>query len=149
MDPTISFDQVGGLDSYIKSLKEMVFLPLVYPELFERFHVQPPRGVLFYGPPGDPLQAKVNQHIIVRVQQIRELFVQRTLHQARTQQGVTSGPSCCRGLEGNLKTCIYSLVQSSISYLLQMHQSHASWWLRSPYVFPTLEGKRNGMQHII
>jgi SpoVK/Ycf46/Vps4 family AAA+-type ATPase len=30
----------------------MVFLPLVYPELFERFHVTPPRGVLFYGPPG-------------------------------------------------------------------------------------------------
>jgi SpoVK/Ycf46/Vps4 family AAA+-type ATPase len=30
----------------------MVFLPLVYPELFERFHISPPRGVLFYGPPG-------------------------------------------------------------------------------------------------
>ena len=30
----------------------MVFLPLVYPELFERFHITPPRGVLFYGPPG-------------------------------------------------------------------------------------------------
>jgi ATP-dependent 26S proteasome regulatory subunit len=30
----------------------MVFLPLVYPELFERFHIVPPRGVLFYGPPG-------------------------------------------------------------------------------------------------
>ncbi|KAK9862444.1 hypothetical protein WJX84_000192, partial [Apatococcus fuscideae] len=52
VDPSISFDQVGGLDSYIKALKEMVFLPLVYPELFERFHIQPPRGVLFYGPPG-------------------------------------------------------------------------------------------------
>ena len=52
VDPSVSFEQVGGLDKYIKSLKEMVFLPLVYPELFERFHVQPPRGVLFYGPPG-------------------------------------------------------------------------------------------------
>ncbi len=30
----------------------MIFLPLVYPELFERFHIAPPRGVLFYGPPG-------------------------------------------------------------------------------------------------
>lgn len=48
----MSFDQVGGLDHYIKALKEMVFLPLVYPELFERFHLSPPRGVLFYGPPG-------------------------------------------------------------------------------------------------
>lgn len=48
----MSFNQVGGLDHYIKALKEMVFLPLVYPELFERFHITPPRGVLFYGPPG-------------------------------------------------------------------------------------------------
>ncbi len=52
VDPSIDFDQVGGLDSYVHALKEMVFLPLLYPELFERFHVQPPRGVLFYGPPG-------------------------------------------------------------------------------------------------
>lgn len=54
VDPTVSFDQVGGLEQYVKALKEMVFLPLVYPELFERFHITPPRGVLFYGPPGIP-----------------------------------------------------------------------------------------------
>ncbi|GFR39630.1 hypothetical protein Agub_g96, partial [Astrephomene gubernaculifera] len=52
VDPSVGFDQVGGLDAYIDALKEMVFLPLVYPELFTRFNVQPPRGVLFYGPPG-------------------------------------------------------------------------------------------------
>ena len=52
VDPSVGFDQVGGLDAYVEALKEMVFLPLVYPELFDRFHVQPPRGVLFYGPPG-------------------------------------------------------------------------------------------------
>ena len=53
VDPSVGFDQVGGLDHYIAALKEMVFLPLVYPELFERFHISPPRGVLFYGPPGE------------------------------------------------------------------------------------------------
>lgn len=52
MDPSIDFDQVGGLDQYVRALKEMVFLPLLYPDLFDRFKVQPPRGVLFYGPPG-------------------------------------------------------------------------------------------------
>ncbi len=52
VDPSVGFDQVGGLDTYIDALKEMVFLPLVYPELFTRFSVTPPRGVLFYGPPG-------------------------------------------------------------------------------------------------
>lgn len=35
VDPTMTFDQVGGLDGYIDKLKEMIFLPLVYPELFE------------------------------------------------------------------------------------------------------------------
>lgn len=44
--------QVGGLDRYLASLKEMVLLPLLYPELFARFGVSPPRGVLFHGPPG-------------------------------------------------------------------------------------------------
>lgn len=52
MDPSIDFSQVGGLGHYVRALKEMVFLPLLYPELFDRFKVQPPRGVLFYGPPG-------------------------------------------------------------------------------------------------
>ena len=55
VDMSVSFEQVGGLDHYIGALKEMVFLPLLYPELFERFHIQPPRGVLFYGPPGTGL----------------------------------------------------------------------------------------------
>ena len=31
----MTFDQIGGLDGYIDKLKEMIFLPLVYPELFE------------------------------------------------------------------------------------------------------------------
>jgi hypothetical protein len=52
IDQSVGFDSVGGLDHYVRALKEMVFLPLVYPELFDRFHVSPPRGVLFYGPPG-------------------------------------------------------------------------------------------------
>ena len=52
VDPSVTFDQIGGLDGYIDKLKEMVFLPLVYPELFQRFNVTPPRGMLFYGPPG-------------------------------------------------------------------------------------------------
>lgn len=48
----IDFSAVGGLDGHIQQLKEMVTLPLLYPEVFQRFHVTPPRGVLFHGPPG-------------------------------------------------------------------------------------------------
>ena len=36
----------------INQLKEMVGLPLLYPELFQQFGITPPRGVLFHGPPG-------------------------------------------------------------------------------------------------
>jgi SpoVK/Ycf46/Vps4 family AAA+-type ATPase len=52
VDPSLTFDQVGGLAHYVHSLKEMVFLPLLYPEVFSRFKMAPPRGVLLYGAPG-------------------------------------------------------------------------------------------------
>ncbi|ESK87512.1 aaa family atpase [Moniliophthora roreri MCA 2997] len=48
----VTFDEVGGLDDHINSLKEMTVLPLLYPEVFQQFKVTPPRGVLFHGPPG-------------------------------------------------------------------------------------------------
>ncbi|OCF30797.1 hypothetical protein I316_07520 [Kwoniella heveanensis BCC8398] len=52
VDMNVTFDNVGGLDEHINQLKEMVALPLLYPELFQQFGITPPRGVLFHGPPG-------------------------------------------------------------------------------------------------
>lgn len=52
IDQTVRFDSIGGLNRHISALKEMVVFPLLYPEVFERFKIQPPRGCLFYGPPG-------------------------------------------------------------------------------------------------
>uniref|UniRef100_A0A8C7Z0T9 ATPase family AAA domain containing 2 n=1 Tax=Oryzias sinensis TaxID=183150 RepID=A0A8C7Z0T9_9TELE len=52
IDRTVRFDSIGGLSRHILALKEMVVFPLLYPEVFERFKIQPPRGCLFYGPPG-------------------------------------------------------------------------------------------------
>ncbi|KAF2867885.1 ATPase family AAA domain-containing protein 2 [Massariosphaeria phaeospora] len=52
VDPNVNFDGVGGLDDHINQLKEMILLPLLYPEVFQRFKMTPPRGVLFHGPPG-------------------------------------------------------------------------------------------------
>uniref|UniRef100_UPI00398E7ADB ATPase family AAA domain-containing protein 2B n=1 Tax=Pristiophorus japonicus TaxID=55135 RepID=UPI00398E7ADB len=52
LDASVRFDSVGGLSQHIQALKEMVVFPLLYPEVFERFKIQPPRGCLFYGPPG-------------------------------------------------------------------------------------------------
>jgi len=52
ISPDVTFDSVGGLDDRIQQLKEMVMLPLMYPEIFKAKKVTPPRGVLFHGPPG-------------------------------------------------------------------------------------------------
>lgn len=52
VDPNVNFDGVGGLDDHINKLREMVMLPLLYPEVFLNFKITPPRGVLFHGPPG-------------------------------------------------------------------------------------------------
>lgn len=52
VDLKVNFESVGGLQGHIDQLKEMVSLPLLYPEIFQRFHITPPRGVLFHGPPG-------------------------------------------------------------------------------------------------
>lgn len=51
VDPSVDWNSIGGLDSHVSSLKEMVVLPMLYPDLFTRFSISPPRGVLFYGPP--------------------------------------------------------------------------------------------------
>jgi ATP-dependent 26S proteasome regulatory subunit len=48
----VGFDMVAGFDEHIMALKEMVGLPLMYPDLFQQFGVTPPKGVLFHGPPG-------------------------------------------------------------------------------------------------
>ena len=49
---TVNYDDVGGMEETIKQLREMVELPLRYPELFTRLGVDPPKGVLLHGPPG-------------------------------------------------------------------------------------------------
>ena len=52
VDPSITWNNVGGLKHHVDALKEMVLFPLLYPEVFQQFSIQPPRGVLFVGPPG-------------------------------------------------------------------------------------------------
>nr|XP_054488579.1 ATPase family AAA domain-containing protein 2-like [Agelaius phoeniceus] len=52
IDGSAQFQGVGGLSDHISALKEMVILPLLYPDVFEILKFKPPRGCLFYGPPG-------------------------------------------------------------------------------------------------
>ncbi len=48
----VTYDDVGGLIDEIQRIREMVELPLKHPELFHRLNIDPPKGVLFYGPSG-------------------------------------------------------------------------------------------------
>ena len=50
--PTTTWEDIGGLEDVQRELKEMVQYPVEYPEMFEKYGMDPTRGVLFYGPPG-------------------------------------------------------------------------------------------------
>mgnify|MGYP001966490558 FL=1 len=50
--PSITYDDVAGLDEQVESVREAIELPLVKPELFEKVGIVPPKGVLLVGPPG-------------------------------------------------------------------------------------------------
>ncbi|MCA3003766.1 MAG: CDC48 family AAA ATPase [Phycisphaerales bacterium] len=48
----ISYEDIGGLKPQVSRIREMIELPLRYPEVFERLGIDPPKGVLLHGPPG-------------------------------------------------------------------------------------------------
>jgi len=50
--PNVSWDQIGGLEELKQKLIEAVDWPLSHPKIFERMGINPPRGILLYGPPG-------------------------------------------------------------------------------------------------
>jgi len=48
----ISYEDIGGLHKEIQRIREMIELPLKYPQIFQRLGIEPPKGVLLLGPPG-------------------------------------------------------------------------------------------------
>ena len=48
----IPWDKIGGQQEAISVIKDAIELPLLYPELYERFGKRPLKGILLYGPPG-------------------------------------------------------------------------------------------------
>ena len=53
-DILVRFEDIGGLDPIVDSLREAVIYPLTMPHLFNDMNqlLGPPKGVLLYGPPG-------------------------------------------------------------------------------------------------
>jgi len=62
--PKVTYNDIGGLKKQLMELREAIELPLKHPELFERVGIEPPKGVLLYGPPGcgKTLMAKALAH---------------------------------------------------------------------------------------
>ncbi len=50
--PDVTYADVGGLDEQIDQIQDAVELPYLYAELFHEHQLQPPKGILLYGPPG-------------------------------------------------------------------------------------------------
>ncbi len=51
-DDIVTYDDLGGMDREVAKIREMIELPLTHPEIFERFGMKPPKGVLLHGMPG-------------------------------------------------------------------------------------------------
>ena len=50
--PSITYEDIGGLDRELEQVREMIELPMRHPELFQQLGIEPPKGVLLHGPPG-------------------------------------------------------------------------------------------------
>jgi transitional endoplasmic reticulum ATPase len=50
--PSITYEDIGGLDNELEQVREMIELPMRHPELFQQLGIEPPKGVLLHGPPG-------------------------------------------------------------------------------------------------
>jgi len=48
----VTYEDIGGLHKEINKIREMIELPLKYPEVFDRLGIEAPKGVLLHGPPG-------------------------------------------------------------------------------------------------
>lgn len=70
-DVDVGYDMVGGLEAEIEIIKDMIELPLLQPQVFGRFGLRAPKGVLLHGPPGTgktllarAVAASTNAHVI-------------------------------------------------------------------------------------
>jgi len=50
--PSVTYEDIGGLEAELEQVREMIELPMRHPELFQQLGIEPPKGVLLHGPPG-------------------------------------------------------------------------------------------------
>ena len=50
--PEITYEDVGGMEAQIRQVRELIEIPLRHPNIYRRLGINPPRGIIFHGPPG-------------------------------------------------------------------------------------------------
>ena len=50
--PSVSYEDIGGIDEQMDEVRETVEMPIESPEMFDEVGIDPPSGVLLHGPPG-------------------------------------------------------------------------------------------------
>ncbi|MEM3661992.1 MAG: CDC48 family AAA ATPase [Sulfolobales archaeon] len=50
--PRVTWEDIGDLEEVKERLREIVELPMRHPEIFRHLGIEPPKGILLYGPPG-------------------------------------------------------------------------------------------------
>lgn len=70
--PETTFSDIGGIGEIIETVREVIELPLIKPEIFSELGIKPHKGILLYGPPGcgktmiaKAIANEVNAHFIL------------------------------------------------------------------------------------
>ncbi|KAH9180478.1 26S proteasome subunit P45 [Lactarius sanguifluus] len=63
--PDVTYQDVGGMDSQKQEIREAVELPLTHFDLYKKIGIDPPRGVLLYGPPGNVFSVVARRALLV------------------------------------------------------------------------------------
>ena len=50
--PDVTYDDIGGLGDQVEAIRDAVELPYLHRDLFKEYELEPPKGILLYGPPG-------------------------------------------------------------------------------------------------
>jgi transitional endoplasmic reticulum ATPase len=95
--PTVSFDDIGGLDETIEAIKEIAVVPIIHPEIYLRAGQDPPKGIVLHGPPG------VGKTMLAKAL-ARE--AQSTFHSL-------SGPEVMRGVYGESEKMLRELFEQA------------------------------------
>jgi proteasome-associated ATPase len=50
--PDVTYERIGGLGAQVSAIRDAIELPYLHPELYDRYELRAPKGILLYGPPG-------------------------------------------------------------------------------------------------